>query len=879
MLETGADLVTPQLSVTGRVTVTTKSVVFTPGTVMGGGARMSLSTARSSSLGHSQLVDTAQTSDAGAGTRTWPLAALQQIHSRRYRLRKCALELFFVDRSNSFFSFADKTERKRVYQALIAARPPNLSEMYGRSLQPDTLFKRSGLTERWVRREVSNFDYLMHLNTLAGRSFNDITQYPVFPWVLTDYTSDTIDLEDPSVYRDLSKPVGALEPKRLEKFKERYREFDDPVVPKFHYGSHYSSSGIVLYYLVRLEPFTSLAIDLQGGHFDHADRMFGDIAGTWSGCLEDMADVKELVPEFYHCPEAFMNKNNIDFGCTQTGERLSEVKLPPWADGPHDFVTKMRAALESEHVSAKLHEWIDLVFGFRQRGAPAVEANNVFFYMTYEGLVDIDSITDPVQLKSTQDQIEFFGQTPSQLLTAPHPRRGPREDAIVPLHHSPSTAQVYPLPVSVTGTVATSSLAVAPPDCLVVVGQALEYATHKLHPNKPDGKGRPFVFQPSRSASSTASALFGSGSSMLRRTFGMGDVKHGAALPTMRATLDPNVDVARCCVVTPDGAYAIVGGHADSSFKLYAVKEGQSSGGERCVRSVVAHTSPITALGLSVDGRILVAASRDTTLTVWVLPKVGVPSSQSSAGTSLGDAARKGSSAAAEAAGGAAGAAGAAVALSAAGSIKPESLADAITLGAGELEGDALLRGPVHTLRGNTHAVEDVAVSADLDLVASVTRAGGVVLHSLLTGRVHRRVPELRGTLCALTSTARIVVWDPDARVLRSASVNGDVLAVATLPPGEGDPTALIAAADGHALYVALAGEGVECGVVLRAVPRVGEVLHRFNTPPATALALTTDNTNLVVATEKGELLALTDPAVALRLVSNLLRVGWGDIL
>jgi hypothetical protein len=41
------------------------------------------------------------------------------------------------------------------------------------------------------------------------------------------------------------KPIGALNPARLEKFVERYESFDDPVIPKFHYGSHYSSAGTV----------------------------------------------------------------------------------------------------------------------------------------------------------------------------------------------------------------------------------------------------------------------------------------------------------------------------------------------------------------------------------------------------------------------------------------------------------------------------------------------------------------------------------------------------------------------------------------------------------------------------------------------------------
>lgn len=102
-------------------------------------------------------------------------------------------------------------------------------------------------------------------------SFPSVLQYPVFPWVISDYTSTNLDLANPSSYRDLSKvgiyhisrvksspgcymadiwnvyvqPVGALNPDRLRKFQERYSSFDDPVIPKFHYGSHYSSAGTV----------------------------------------------------------------------------------------------------------------------------------------------------------------------------------------------------------------------------------------------------------------------------------------------------------------------------------------------------------------------------------------------------------------------------------------------------------------------------------------------------------------------------------------------------------------------------------------------------------------------------------------------------------
>lgn len=61
----------------------------------------------------------------------------------------------------------------------------------------------------------------MQLNTISGRTYNDLAQYPVFPWILTEYTTDTIDLNDPSIYRDLSKPIGALNPVKAEEIKKR----------------------------------------------------------------------------------------------------------------------------------------------------------------------------------------------------------------------------------------------------------------------------------------------------------------------------------------------------------------------------------------------------------------------------------------------------------------------------------------------------------------------------------------------------------------------------------------------------------------------------------------------------------------------------------
>ncbi len=241
-------------------------------------------------------------------------------------------------------------------------------------------------------------------------------------------TPATADLHDPRVYRDLSKPMGALDAARAREFRERYEAWEDPSghIPKFHYGTHYSSAAIVVYYLIRLEPFTRIHLQLQAGKFDHADRLFCDVGATWASASAagGMSDVKELIPEFYYLPELFENSNRFDMGEHQKGGVADAVRLPPWAHGePAVFVRLMRKALESPHVSAHLHEWLDLIFGCKQKGGEAVDAQNVFYYLTYEDVVDIDKISDPTERAATVAQINNFGQTPHQLFKKPHPRR------------------------------------------------------------------------------------------------------------------------------------------------------------------------------------------------------------------------------------------------------------------------------------------------------------------------------------------------------------------------------------------------------------------------------------------------------------------------
>ncbi|CAN8019431.1 unnamed protein product, partial [Ixodes persulcatus] len=348
-----------------------------------------------------------------------------------------ALEVFSADGRNYLLVFPRKV-RNKVYSRFLSAataitdsaqeslagqrRGANVES--GASLLSN-LIGETSVTQRWLRGEISNFQYLMHLNTLAGRSYNDLMQYPVFPWVLADYDSEELDLNDSATFRDFSKPMGAQTSDRLDQFKKRYREWDDPhgETPPYHYGTFYSSAMIVASYLVRMEPFTQHFLKLQGGHFDLADRMFHSVKDAWlSASKHNMADVKELIPEFFYLPEFLVNSNRFDLGCKQNGVQLDDILLPSWAKGdPREFIRVHRMALESDYVSAHLHEWIDLIFGYKQQGQPAVEAVNVFHHLFYEGNVDIYSIDDPLKKNATIGFINNFGQIPKQLFKKPHP--------------------------------------------------------------------------------------------------------------------------------------------------------------------------------------------------------------------------------------------------------------------------------------------------------------------------------------------------------------------------------------------------------------------------------------------------------------------------
>uniref|UniRef100_A0A8C3CGE7 Lysosomal trafficking regulator n=1 Tax=Cairina moschata TaxID=8855 RepID=A0A8C3CGE7_CAIMO len=357
---------------------------------------------------------------------SWTYEEIKEVHKRWWQLRDNAVEIFLTNGRTLLLAFDNTKVRDDVYHNILTNNLPNLLE-YGNI---------TALTHLWCTGQITNFEYLTHLNKHAGRSFNDLMQYPVFPFILSDYTNETLDLNDPSVYRNLVKPIAVQSKEKEDRYVDTYKYLeeeyrkgareDDPMPPvqPYHYGSHYSNSGTVLHFLVRLPPFTKMFLAYQDQSFDIPDRTFHSTNTTWRlSSYESMTDVKELIPEFFYLPDFLVNREGFDFGVRQNGDRVNHVNLPPWArNDPRLFILIHRQALESDQVSQTICHWIDLVFGYKQKGKASVQAINVFHPATYFGM-DVSAVEDPVQRRALETMIKTYGQTPRQLFHTAHVSR------------------------------------------------------------------------------------------------------------------------------------------------------------------------------------------------------------------------------------------------------------------------------------------------------------------------------------------------------------------------------------------------------------------------------------------------------------------------
>ena len=376
---------------------------------------------------------------------------------RRYYYKNSSIEIYTSTNKTFYFNFKyekdreivikeivsklkeyarildDLKETKDIYDNVVGYQNTLVLKARKKNGKKKFKIKLSKKILAWREWKMSTFELIMWLNIYSNRSYNDISQYPVFPWILTNYEDPLKNDSNQYEYRDLSLPMGMLAlneegKRRKELFMETYdilkNESDGSMKP-YIYGSNYSNPMYVCNFMMRLFPFTHISIELQGNKFDDANRLFLSVKNSFFNSITQKTDVRELIPEFFYMPEIFININELNMGVEENGNKVNDV-LTPCKNNPYEFILTMRRELENEYVVNNIQNWVDLIFGYKSKGKEAELAKNLFTEASYQEDININNIEDK---ESFLRRVEF-GLIPNQILTKDCSKREKKEDII-----------------------------------------------------------------------------------------------------------------------------------------------------------------------------------------------------------------------------------------------------------------------------------------------------------------------------------------------------------------------------------------------------------------------------------------------------------------
>uniref|UniRef100_A0A0E0JHV8 Protein kinase domain-containing protein n=1 Tax=Oryza punctata TaxID=4537 RepID=A0A0E0JHV8_ORYPU len=233
-------------------------------------------------------------------------------------------------------------------------------------------------SKRWWMGELSNYEYILVLNKLAGRRWGDPAFHTVMPWVI-DFTVRPDENSDVG-WRDLTKSKWRLA-KGDEQLDFTYSSSEVP----HHVSDECLSELAVCSYKARRLPKNILRSAVRSVYEPNEYPSNMQRLYQWTP--------DECIPEFYSDPRIFVSLHS----------EMSNLALPSWVTSAEEFICLHRDALESDRVSRQLHHWIDITFGYKLSGESSVEAKNVML-----------PPSDPAKPKSTGRR---------QLFTKPHPKR------------------------------------------------------------------------------------------------------------------------------------------------------------------------------------------------------------------------------------------------------------------------------------------------------------------------------------------------------------------------------------------------------------------------------------------------------------------------
>ena len=230
------------------------------------------------------------------------------------------------------------------------------------------------LVRMWLAGALSNFDYLLAINHLAGRRMGDPNNHPILPWVRMHVRHQSLMMRQ---VMDFTEECGGW--RDLSKSKYRLNKGDAQLDITYAEGvsPHHVSDTLTE---ARHSPRAAATHVLQVTYFVYLARKTPRellcryvrskwVPGEYPSSMQRMYAWTPdcCIPEFFVDPACFRSIH----------PDLPDLDVPAWASGVDDFLAKHRRALECDHVSEHLHHWIDIMFGYKLAGKAAVEAKNV----------------------------------------------------------------------------------------------------------------------------------------------------------------------------------------------------------------------------------------------------------------------------------------------------------------------------------------------------------------------------------------------------------------------------------------------------------------------------------------------------------------------
>ena len=416
---------------------------------------------------------------------------IEEIIERRYFYYWQGIEIFLKNGKSYIFNMLTEENYNNVKNIL-----KTIKNIFFREKD---FFKKSLISESWKNSILNTYEYLLFINKYSSRSLNDTSQYYVFPWILLEFNNlleinknqseiyeylikqnediieatlnknkdededeeeeeedkrnnndkegkNDIIMEYYKNLRILKYPVSVQRPKNIKNKILKYNDENEKF--KHHFGTHYSTNSYVYYYLMRLEPFTSLLVILQSYAQENPDRMLLNLKDTLK-IIDTGNDNRELLPEFYSKIEFFININCVYFGIKKNEQLVDDINCI-WKDDNNynylsvyiKFIIEHQKLLNSKIIDVNIGKWIDNVFGVEQLPSEdkREKSLNIFFKTAYGEYIDLhkklikhiekDINKAGKKIATNINLIVSFGQTPQKIFFEHHKGRNKNSQKI-----------------------------------------------------------------------------------------------------------------------------------------------------------------------------------------------------------------------------------------------------------------------------------------------------------------------------------------------------------------------------------------------------------------------------------------------------------------